>query len=206
LHSISQREASLAKQNGSSRHESFMNQLKQNAEIIGNGGNAALTTGDARFDAKLNDGFKALIQSHKRNGKETNANSESESADCSNETNAVAGPIINQRSESATSNETSATEPLSEASYPTVQSSRADQPSNQPTVPAKQPSSTPKPSRQKKRKSPSQTVALKLVDAGHWRCPICTFNNERNTTSGARCEMCNTARPENKTEIVNIDC
>ena len=65
---MSQKEASLAMQNGAVRHESYMNKLKRNVEIRSKGGTAALTSGDAAFDAKLNNGFKALIQGHKSNG------------------------------------------------------------------------------------------------------------------------------------------
>lgn len=200
-------------QNGSYRHTSCMNNLKQNVEIRGKGGNAALTTGDAQFDAKLNDGFKALIQRAKA-GKENKAGAESsESTSGTSETSAADQAHIDLHLESAMSTDTSATEPLPESFHPFAQQQgrTQEQPTSKLVEPANQPSTTPKTLRQKKKKSPSSQVPSRLVNAGPWKCPTCTYMNERNTTAKARCEMCFTGRAKqtvqkHEVEVVNIDC
>jgi rubrerythrin len=197
----------MARQNGSYRHTSCMNKLKQNVEIRGKGGNAALTTGDAQLDAKLKDGFNALIE-RARAGKENKPfKKSSESTGGTSETSAVDQTHVDLRLESAMSTDTSATEPLPESSYPTAkqQSKTQEQPTSKHADPTKQPSTTPKTIRQKKKKSPTSQVPSRIVDAGSWKCDRCTYLNERNTTEKARCEMCDHPRPKLTVQKQEVD-
>ncbi len=57
------------------------------------------------------------------------------------------------------------------------------------------------------------TSASRLSSLGPWVCRECTFNNLRNITKKARCEMCNAVRPvalgscdRRAVEVVNIEC
>ena len=55
--------------------------------------------------------------------------------------------------------------------------------------------------------------ASRISSLGPWVCRACTFNNLRNLTKKARCEMCNAVRPielgsgdKRGAEVVNIEC
>jgi hypothetical protein len=188
-----------------------MNKLKHNVEVRGKGGNATLTSGDAQFDAAMNNNFRDLIQKHKaRMGKENSADAGGSTG--SLKENIADGSPVNSSVSSAMSNDTSATEPIMDSSHAAQPIARKQPPPNQPTAPTKQPSSTPKPPRQTKKKSPPPSAGpSRIVDAGPWKCTTCTFVNERNTTAKARCEMCDAVRKGNlvrrqEVEVVNIDC
>lgn len=171
-----------------------MNKLKQNIEIRCKGGNAEITSGDAKFDAAMSSNFRELIKQGKaRMGKETTG------TDGTNhkmqETQATIKSPLDLRS----------TEPL----VPLADTSEITQ--HQRITPTEPPLTTPKPPHEKKKKSPSQPSISRIVSAGAWSCSDCTYYNERNTTSKARCEMCNATRKEKKTtiqdvETIDIDC
>jgi len=61
-------------------------------------------------------------------------------------------------------------------------------------------------------RSTTSTAPSRVSSLGPWVCDTCTFQNERNTTRTARCEMCGTVRSKervpttNEVEVVNIDC
>lgn len=205
-------------QNGAVRHESYMNKLKRNVEIRGKGGTAALTSGDAAFDATWNNGFKALIQRHKSNsGRAGKENSDIAAVVGDGSTGA-----LNPSSPSASSNDTSATKSILESTSPTTTAARATKSILTSTSKAasiqKQPASTPRPppSQKKKKSPPSACPPSRIVDVGPWKCTRCTYYNERNTTVKARCEMCDASREKvivnsvssrrQDVEVVNIDC
>ena len=225
IYIYSQKEASLAMQNGAIRHESYMNKLKRNVEIRGKGGTATLTSGDTAFDATLSNGFKALIQRHKANNSGGRAGKEN-----SNITVAGGGgsPTVALNGTNVTtspsSNDTSATESIPEESTsPTTANTQTTK-----SIPAstskaaasiqKQPTSTPKPPHSHKKKSPSSAACptSRIINAGPWKCTRCTYYNERNTTIKARCEMCDAAREKSAAkngvsarrdvEVIDIDC
>eukprot|EP00804_Cyclotella_cryptica_P023393 CCRYP_000532-RA/>CCRYP_000532-RA protein AED:0.40 eAED:0.40 QI:148/0.66/0.5/1/0.33/0.25/4/316/519 len=208
------REATRAIQNGSQRHESYMNKLKKAVELRGKGSNTTLTSGDAAFDATMRNGFRELIQKGRArmgDGKENNA------LDCGiNATDSVDPKAVDKcsldmvKESPVTGDDSSATEPISESSSPAAFASEKYELS-QLTAANKQTPSTPRPPRQKKKKSPSQTCTIKIIDAGPWTCARCTLRNERNTTAKARCELCDAPRTERGSEpkgveVVNIDC
>ena len=126
--------------------------------------------------------------------------------------NAADEPVLTSGNESAGSANMSATEPIDESSPSLARPEIREVLPSQSALPAKQLSSTPKPARQRKKKSPStQQVPSRIVDAGPWKCSRCTYNNERNTTAKALCEMCCAPRKEaaikrQDVEVIDVDC
>ena len=59
----------------------------------------------------------------------------------------------------------------------------------------------------------AMTSSSRISSLGPWTCRTCTFENLRNITKKARCEMCDTVRPielgsdcRKAVKIVNIEC
>jgi hypothetical protein len=196
-----------------------MNKLKQNVELRGKGGNAALTSGDAAFDAAMNNNFAEMIRKHKhkmRMGKENNAKTGS-SDDVVAESEAVPVQASSElKRDSAVSDDSLDTEPISESSSSyTPPSAKKSSIAEEAEWLADEPlTSRPKKTPNKKKKTPIPSSSSRIVDAGTWKCSTCTYDNERNTSAKATCEMCGALRAKQvKTvldrrdvEIVNIDC
>lgn len=73
---------------------------------------------------------------------------------------------------------------------------------------------SPKKSKSSKKSNTGGNIrtSVRVSSLGPWVCNECTFENVRNTTQKAVCEMCNNKRPDQKrqakeqVEVVNIDC
>ena len=194
------------------------------------------TSGNEGFDAELNNNFTAMIAAVKMrkgqaptgggNGMAVKSNGEAQESGI--DVHRVASLNSNEINESHTAIASSQQQPTCNTE-PECINNDAVSPSasidSDKTVETPQKSSAAKPKAvvtkrsSSKKSKPSRSnsnnitsCVTRVNSVGPWICNSCTYENQRNVTKKARCEMCNTARPKPKDsaardiEVVNIDC
>ena len=175
------------------------------------------TTGDLGLDAKMNEGFRALIANARRGtkggaGGERSSNM-AKAANCSHsekEGGDVKVPAMENLSDNRRATlEGRSPDTLSDSDR-TVEVDYS--PSKPDAVPTK---NNPEPQKARSAKKPRQlnlrqaaapSSSARIASYGKWACPACTFVNEKNVTQRTLCELCETPRPPPVDLTDSLDC
>lgn len=158
----------------------------------------APTSGDRTFDRKFNDGFNSLIRNYKKrasgvvqddgHGKSSSTANHDDEPPCVKRARVSAA--LAEREETSSSSFSSSSL-ASTRSFPS--GSSASDATTTTCTPSRTTTRTSTKAKQKM-VDPKSSSSGQEGTVGSWTCSTCTFFNERNTWSRARCEMCGVKR------------
>jgi len=215
---------------GAKQHNKLMGNLGNCMKAYNDGSIDKPTSGNKAFDAEMKNNFKEMIELVKKRNV-TNGD-EHDSAINSNGGAQESGGIDGIGSMASLSNRSCLQQSASISESGRIRSASASTSATMGGIKASTPQSARQKNKHKQKSSPpslskatakraspqkfsrSNSRSSKVSNLGPWSCQACTFENMRNTTRTARCQMCDAVRPKeldlgkraNEREVVNIDC